>query len=160
MAAGKGKLDVVRFLFDSGVDQDLAKGIAGWDAFLCACEKGQLEVVKYFVQIKGFDAGQNLCEGMAPLHMATKGGQLDVMGFLVDSGALLNVKDKNGNTPLHSVALNGSAWTAVWLRQHGADPEVRNDVGETPVDLAKLRLAETKSDSNEELVQYLTCDMP
>lgn len=159
MAAGKGKLDVVRFLFDSGVDKNSAEGIAGWDAFLCACEKGQLEVVKYFVQIKGFDAGRKTCEGMAPLHMATKGEQLDVMKFLVDSGAVSNVKDKDGNTPLHSVALNGSARTVVWLRQHGADPKVRNDVGETPLDLAKLRLAETKSDLNEEFVEYLTCDM-
>jgi len=159
MAAGKGKLDVVRFLFDSGVGQDSAEGIAGWDAFLCACEKGQLEVVKYFVQIKGFDAGRQTCEGMAPLHMATKGDQLDVVKFLVDSGAVSNVKDKNGHTPLHLVALNGSTQTAVLLRQHGANPRARNDVGETPLDLAKLRLAETKSDSNEELVECLACDM-
>lgn len=159
MAAGKGKLDVVRFLFDSGVGQHSAEGIAGWDAFLCACEKGQLEVVKYFVQIKGFDAGRNTCEGMAPLHMAAKGEQLDIMEFLVDSGAALNVKDKNGHTPLHFVALNGSAETAYWLRLHGADLRARNDVGETPLDFAKLRLAETKSDSNEVLVNCLDWDL-
>ena len=83
--------------------------------------------VKYFVQIKGFDTGRKTCERMAPLHMATKGEQLDVMKFLVDSGAVLNGKDKNGDTPLHFVALNGSARTAVWLRQHGADTRARNE---------------------------------
>jgi ankyrin repeat protein len=76
--------------------------------------------------------------------MATKGGQLDIMEVLVDGGAVLNVKDKNGHTPLPLVALDGSERTAVWLRRHSADLRARNDVGQTPLDLAKSRLAKNE----------------
>lgn len=78
----------------------------------------------------------------------------------MDSGAVLNDKDKNGHTPLHLVALDGSERTAVWLRRHGADLRARNDVSQTPLDLVKSRLAKTKSDANEGLVKCLDWDLP
>ena len=55
MAAGNGKLNVVRYLLDSDADQASSEGKPGWTAFICACKQGQIEILKYFCQTKGFD---------------------------------------------------------------------------------------------------------
>lgn len=54
MAAGKGRLDIIRFLLEHRTDRSLGEGTNGTDALVCACEKSQTEVVKYFME-KGFD---------------------------------------------------------------------------------------------------------
>lgn len=153
MAAGRGRLDVVRFLLDSGADQDSPEGQPGWTAFLCACGEGQVEIMKYFCQIKGFDVHRKTSEGLTPLHVAAKHNEPGSMKFLVESGASLNAKDGKGNTPLHLVASDGRKRAAIWLRLRGADLKAKNDNGMTPLDLAKSRFA--GSESTPELVKCL-----
>ncbi|KAI3318588.1 ankyrin [Xylariaceae sp. AK1471] len=47
MASGKGNLDVVEFLLESDADKENKDGILGWDAFICACDRGQLKLVEF-----------------------------------------------------------------------------------------------------------------
>jgi ankyrin repeat protein len=42
--------------------------------------------------------------GATPLHCAAKGEHLEIVRFLLDRGAEINVRDKKGNTPLHRTA--------------------------------------------------------
>ena len=53
----------------------------------------------------------HLPDSTTPLHMASKHGWLEVAKLLVEKGAVVNAKNKDGRTPLH-VALKYS-WTEV-----------------------------------------------
>ena len=39
--------------------------------------------------------------GQTPIHLAAKWGRLDVIKFLIEAGADLEIKDRKGRTPLH-----------------------------------------------------------
>ena len=83
-----------------------------------------------------------------PLHLAARdclGASLDL---LLSQGAKPHFKDIHGNTPL-SYAIGWSHWTSerreeckktiVTLVRHGADPDIPNSEGATPLDKAKER---------------------
>ena len=47
------------------------------------------------------------------------------------------MREGRKGTPLHSAAKWGNEEARVWLLNHGADPEARNELGETPAEWAK-----------------------
>ncbi len=93
------------------------------------------------------DHGAKIEAGSAALHAAAKGDAPDtipVMEFLVERGADVNglAADLTGpsearrsgrkGTPLHSATKWANKEAKAWLLEHGADPEARNELGETP----------------------------
>ena len=48
----------------------------------------------------------------------------------------VNIKDENGNTPLHVAVQQGNVKVVEVLLNKGANVNVKNSVGETPLDLA------------------------
>jgi ankyrin repeat protein len=158
MAAGKGKLDVVRYLLDSGADQASPEGKPGWTAFICACKEGQIEILKYFVQTKGFDVNHRGTDGLTPLHVAAKYNEPGAMKFLVDSGASINIRDVHGNASLHLVASEGRKKAAIWLRLQGADLKLKNRTGMTRLDVSTSMFS--GSDPSPDLVKCLDWSLP
>jgi ankyrin repeat protein len=148
MAAGKGKLEIVKYLLKVGADNGSREGLPGWDAFLWACEKGQNEIVRYFILSKQFDVERRNEFKMVPLHFAAKGGKCNTMDLLVQQGAQLGSKDKNGWTALHFAANQGNLRAVIWLRQNGAGIHAVDGSGNTAVDVAKAR-------NREVTVKYL-----
>lgn len=60
---------------------------------------------------------------------------------MLERGAkgIINAQDHNGNTPLHTVTIQGrGADLAKLLLDNGADTEVKNKLGYTPLDLAVM----------------------
>ena len=123
MAAGKGRLNIIRFLLEYETDKLLGGGTNETDALVCACGKSHPEVVKYFVE-KGFDVRSVSSGGRTPLHAAAEGERPDIMELLVHHGAVLDVTDQAGNTPLHLISQKvsklahaGSLWRAPGLER-------------------------------------------
>lgn len=71
------------------------------------------------------------------LHMAATSDKISIARALLKYGADVNAKDTSGNTALHQAA--DAYWNRDMLRflaDNGARPDIKNDTGETPLDLA------------------------
>jgi ankyrin repeat protein len=54
------------------------------------------------------------------LHRAAQYDDREVIELLIDNGAQLNARDKEGNTPVGVALMNGRKEIAKFLRRHGA----------------------------------------
>jgi len=85
------------------------------------------------------DAGAADDEGSTPLHFAAQRNAADVAAILLHAGALVDARDSHGNTPLGNAVFNsrGVGDVIKVLRAHGADPNVENAHGISPLKLAR-----------------------
>ena len=75
-------------------------------------------------------------KGWAPMHLAAIGGNSEIAGLLLKSGANVNERTDTGWTPLH---LADNKKIAQLLITKGANLNAKNDDGETPLDWAIKR---------------------
>lgn len=93
-----------------------------------------LEVAEYLLQ-HGADVNAQDKGGLIPLHNAASYGHVDVAALLIRYNACVNATDKWAFTPLHEAAQKGRTQLCTLLLAHGADPTMRNQEGQTPLDL-------------------------
>ncbi len=74
--------------------------------------------------------------GEAALHILTRERDSQWVLYLLQHDANPNIRDNDGNTPLHIAAQIGFLEAADWLRIVNADLNARNNRGETPLILA------------------------
>jgi ankyrin repeat protein len=110
LAAAHANLPVMRALVDAGADP-LMSANDGTTALLLAAGHGWtvgnspvtlaqgLEAVKAMAAWGG-DVNTANTAGLTPLHVAANNGADDIIQFLIDHGANVNVKDKRGRTPI------------------------------------------------------------
>ncbi|KAF7261335.1 hypothetical protein EG68_01340 [Paragonimus skrjabini miyazakii] len=73
-----------------------------------------------------------------PAHTAAYKGDLEHLQALVDGGVIkIDERDEQGSTPLHKAAGQGQIKIIHWLCENGADPSIRNQLGERPADVAR-----------------------
>ncbi|KAJ5077781.1 ankyrin repeat family protein [Anaeramoeba ignava] len=75
--------------------------------------------------------------GLTPLHWAAYGGHTGCVWLLLDKGADIYARAKNGDTALHKAAWRGNKATVQHLLEWGADVTVKNDESKIPMDLAR-----------------------
>ncbi len=126
-SALSGDLQVMRLLLAHGADPQIPT-IGGTTALMAAAgvnwvvaqtydegTKALLEAVKLCWEL-GMDVNAVNSMGLTALHGAANRGSDDIIQFLVDKGAKLDVKDKEGRTPL--------TWAeGVFLATHPARPK-------------------------------------
>jgi ankyrin repeat protein len=122
-----GDLTVMRLLLEHGADPHIPT-FAGTTALMAAAgvnwvfdqtsdegPEALLEAVQLCHQL-GMDVNAVNSMGLTALHGAANRGSDDIIRFLLDKGARLDVKDKEGRTPL--------AWAeGVFLATHPAKPK-------------------------------------
>ena len=102
------------------------------DAFMTAASAGYLETVKLFV-----DAGMSVNTvtndslRIPVLHVAARGGHLEVVRYLVGQGAVMTARDNEGETALIAAAKVGHLEVVRYLVGQGADVTARDNEGET-----------------------------
>ena len=74
-----------------------------------------------------------------PLHRAVLGGHLEMVKFLIEKGARVDSKNKDGNTSLHftTLAVNIRIEMIKVLLDHGADFRLKNNAGYSFLDICK-----------------------
>nr|XP_020658845.1 tankyrase-2 [Pogona vitticeps] len=93
-----------------------------------------LEVAEYLLQ-HGADVNAQDKGGLIPLHNAASYGHVDVAALLIKYNACVNATDKWAFTPLHEAAQKGRTQLCALLLAHGADPTLKNQEGQAPLDL-------------------------
>lgn len=75
-------------------------------------------------------------EGMSILHRAIKYDKPDVVLFLIENGANINIQDSVGRTPLYFALSNDRFKIAILLLDLDADPNIGDKVGIYPLEMA------------------------
>jgi len=103
-------------------------------ALMRACQEGDLVSL-----IEMFDQGVNLevqdpMSGSTPLIIACVFNQPEVVFALIEGGANINGKAKDGGTPLHAAAFFGNTEIVQILLDHDSETTLRNSFFQTPYD--------------------------
>ncbi|XP_050393170.1 serine/threonine-protein kinase TNNI3K [Patella vulgata] len=101
-----------------------------------AAANGDLSGLKYLI-----DNGENInvrsSDGMTPLAIAAFWGYADVVEFLLENRADVNLTNKGNNwTPLHCASFQGHGKVILNLMQHTPDLYIKDNLGRTAVDFA------------------------
>jgi len=74
-----------------------------------------------------------------PLHVASRGGNLEIVQRLLEGSADVNAQAMDGSTPLHVAAFNGDLDVVELLLKNGGDPHTLNEEGDTPFQVASRK---------------------
>jgi len=95
------------------------------EILLTAMEKQKFDFAKQFI-LSGvnvnyqYPASKNYADGMTPLLYASKWNNLELTKLLVENGANINVRAKDGNTALTMAQTNGNKEIYNYLTENGA----------------------------------------
>ncbi|XP_074153238.1 fibronectin type 3 and ankyrin repeat domains protein 1 isoform X1 [Sminthopsis crassicaudata] len=138
LACYAGHLDVVKYLREHGASWE-ARDLGGCTALHWAADGGHANIIEWMIKdgckIDVLDTGS----GWTPLmRVSAVSGNKEVASLLIDAGADVNVKDKDGKTPLMVAVLNNHEELVQLLLEKGADPSVTNEFGKGVLEMARV----------------------
>ncbi|XP_051838651.1 fibronectin type 3 and ankyrin repeat domains protein 1 isoform X2 [Antechinus flavipes] len=138
LACYAGHLDVVKYLREHGASWE-ARDLGGCTALHWAADGGHADIIEWMIKdgckIDVLDTGS----GWTPLmRVSAVSGNKEVASLLIDAGADVNVKDKDGKTPLMVAVLNNHEELVQLLLEKGADPSVTNEFGKGVLEMARV----------------------
>ena len=129
-AVDAGNTEVVKVFLKHG-GSPLARKDEQPSPLHLACSQGRLEIVKAMVEHCGKDILQeNDQYSQSSLHYsapAINSGKM--ISYLIQQGAIVNVRDNQGRTALHIAIISGSLAAVQELLSSGADPFIKDQHG-------------------------------
>lgn len=133
-ACSAGHFEIVKVLLEQDADIDASDFILGYSPLHFACRRGFINIaeilVKYGANINAKDR-----EGDTALSRSSS----EIAELLLSHGADINSKDNNHNTSLHHISYWGQFSNLCLFLSHSADPTIRNNQGQTALDLARSK---------------------
>ena len=133
---GNLQVSMIKTLIDHGVSVN-HKGVDGNTLLHLTTKYGRNKILQALLKDFESDPGIKNKEGMTPLHIACKHGNLSALELLKIHGAGASDKDDDGNTPLHLTAkYGGNESMQILLKNFKSDPNIKNKEGRTPLHIA------------------------
>jgi hypothetical protein len=118
------KPDTTMALLDAKADVTVKSKDGRDDCLSCAARQGQLALYRTLVEQHGADVNTTYISGVTPLMAAAWNGHADVCVYLLNAGARVDAKTKQGKTALQeSVRCNNTDAVAAiraWLKDRDA----------------------------------------
>ena len=124
----------------NGADLDV-RGQSGRSPLHAAAYSGNFEVVRILIEYNPAYINARDDDGSTPLLWASGGHNFNgsVLRLLLEHGAVTNVQNQFGRTPLHRASIIGALEVVRVLLQHGADVEAKDYEGRSPLQLTAQR---------------------
>eukprot|EP01097_Dermamoeba_algensis_P002164 TRINITY_DN1864_c0_g1_i2.p1 TRINITY_DN1864_c0_g1~~TRINITY_DN1864_c0_g1_i2.p1 ORF type:complete len:652 (-),score=92.34 TRINITY_DN1864_c0_g1_i2:424-2379(-) len=139
LACEFGHGHVVEYLLGKGANPNREEEYKSTPILIASC-KNYSRIVQQLIQAGAVVEARSLF-GHSSLILASQLGYIDTVKVLIENGnADPNQRDRDGNTPYHLSIKYGHAAVAKYLHQHEADDSALNKKGQTPMDLASIKL--------------------
>ncbi len=105
-----------------------------------AAREGDLEAVRAIVEADPTQLAEKDVRNDAAIHLASIGGHTELVRYLLDAGAPIDIGDNENTTALGCVAIHGHMDIAELLVERGAAIDIADDNGNTPLRWAVYNL--------------------
>ena len=110
-----------------------------------AAKTGHVEALKHYLSNGVGANSRDPSFGVTPLSWTALGGKVEIVEILIEAGADVNAKNRDGATPLHAAAFMGQLEVAQLLLENGADVGAKTHNGDTPLDSAQTNWSDTQA---------------
>lgn len=133
-AAQHGRFEMVKYLLENGANLHYRSKL-GENTLFYACQERDFKTVQYLIQ-KGAEV--NVCDAMntTPLNWVCEFGSDEIAIFLITHNADVNMGNKYGK-PIHKAIKKNRLEVVKYLIKYGAELNVYDDEGKTPLDIAR-----------------------
>ena len=132
-AVSENHSNIVQYLLMEGANVNARVGSNRETALNAACFKGHIDIVKYLVEKYNADPKMaTLRDNNTCLMIAAHRGFVDIVEYLVDK-VDVNTQNLRGISALHHAAESGSVKVVEILLNHGAEVNVTDYFGNTPL---------------------------
>eukprot|EP01046_Picozoa_sp_COSAG06_P005262 COSAG06_NODE_233_length_19608_cov_129.527244_8_plen_380_part_00 len=147
MAAHNGHTEIAKLLLSKGANPKQQKGLtkpgfvneAGWSPLHWAAKNNHAEMVELLIASGAtIDAEASAAFHFGtPLHIAAGAEErADALEALLRAGADVDLRDDEGNSPLHFAVSRSAVRVTQLLLRYGADPLASNAQRQTPLTMA------------------------
>ncbi|XP_047549452.1 fibronectin type 3 and ankyrin repeat domains protein 1-like [Lutra lutra] len=133
-----GHLEVVKYLLRHGASWE-TRDLGGCMGLQWAADGGHCNVIDWMIkdgcEVDAVDTGS----GWTPLmRVSAVSGNQSVASVLIEGGADVNMRDKDGKTPLVVAMLNNHEELVQLLLNKGADASVKNEFSKGVLEMARV----------------------
>ncbi|XP_048712203.1 fibronectin type 3 and ankyrin repeat domains protein 1 isoform X3 [Caretta caretta] len=137
LACFAGHLDIVKYLREQGASWEV-RDLGGCSALHWAVDGGHCDVIEWMINDGcQVDTKDTVLEWTPLMRVSAVTGNKDVASLLIEAGADVNMKDKDGKTPLMVAVLNNHEELIQLLLDKGADSTVKNEYGKGLLEMAR-----------------------
>jgi len=134
-----GNTEIVNILIDNGANLTRTDR-SGTNCLFCAADSDNPSTVKSVLNQNIIPVNLHNPSGWTVLHKLAAVNDVEssseMVKILVEKGANINLRDKNGNTPILLAIINGNIHMVKALLHENANLTIENDLGNSPMTMA------------------------
>lgn len=137
-AVTSGHLEIFMYLLNLGADINTVD-IDGSNLLINATGGGNLDIVKFLIEEKGFDVNFVDNNGFTPFHSGAGSGNVELLKYLIDKGANIHTTTNIGAIPMVNAVFSDSLAAVEYLFELGCEYDVPNQWNVYPVHYAAYK---------------------